>query len=212
MNVFVLNAGRTGSVTFVRACAHIDNYSAGHESRIGVLGPERTAYPDNHIEADNRLSWFLGRLDREYGDSAMYVHLKRNVDDAARSHGRRVNGGIIRAYRTDVIWRVPRHVAPDLIGRDYVDTVTANIELFLRDKHKQMTIHIERAAEEFPIFWEWIGAEGDRRAALAEFEIAYNSTAEIRHNRRLLKRRSPRGMAAKLRRVAVNLPAFLRDV
>ncbi len=34
VNVFVLNSGRARSTTFIRACSHICNYSAGHESRV----------------------------------------------------------------------------------------------------------------------------------------------------------------------------------
>jgi len=85
MNVFVLNTGRCGSTTFARACRHISNFSSAHESRTYLFGEERLAYPSNHIEVDNRLSWLLGRLDRKYGDRAVYVHLKRNIHDTAAS-------------------------------------------------------------------------------------------------------------------------------
>ena len=49
MNVFVLNTGRCGSMTFVEACRPITNFSSAHESRCAKLGAERFAYPDNHI-------------------------------------------------------------------------------------------------------------------------------------------------------------------
>ena len=85
MNVFVLNTGRCGSVTFIKACQHISNYTAAHESRSHCIAGERLAFPDNHIEADNRLSWVLGRLDAAYGDNAIYVHLRRDRTDTIRS-------------------------------------------------------------------------------------------------------------------------------
>ncbi len=85
MNVFVLCTGRCGSSTFIEACHHIANYTSAHESRSSLLGAERLAYPAQHIEADNRLSWLLGRLDAAYGDSAFYVHLQRNHPDTAAS-------------------------------------------------------------------------------------------------------------------------------
>ncbi len=56
MDVFVLCTGRCGSTTFIKACAHITNYTAAHESRTGLLGSDRLDYPGKHIEADNRLS------------------------------------------------------------------------------------------------------------------------------------------------------------
>jgi len=99
MNVFVLNTGRCGSTTFIKACNHITNFSCAHESRAGILGEEHFDYPENHIEADNRLSWLLGRLERAYGDDAIYVHLKRNENDTAHSFTLRYQAGIIKAYR-----------------------------------------------------------------------------------------------------------------
>lgn len=68
MNIFVLCTGRSGSKTFIKACNHITNYTCGHESRAKRAKLESRLnldYPPNHIEADNRLSWFLGRLVQE---------------------------------------------------------------------------------------------------------------------------------------------------
>ena len=58
--VFVLCTGRCGSTTFARAAAHATNFTAKHESRTYKLGAQRLAYPDNHIEVDNRLAWWRG--------------------------------------------------------------------------------------------------------------------------------------------------------
>src|SRR5262245_39334592 len=99
MNVFILNTGRCGSTTIIKACSYITNYTAAHESRTGLVGPDRLDYPPNHIEADNRLSWFLGRLERTYGNDAFYVHLKRQDAATARSFAQRYQYGIIKAYR-----------------------------------------------------------------------------------------------------------------
>ena len=79
-NVFVLCTGRCGSTTLVEACGHLSNWTSGHETRTHLLGPARLAYPDGHIEADNRLSWLLGRLDEAFGDRAAYVHLTRDPE------------------------------------------------------------------------------------------------------------------------------------
>lgn len=65
-NVFVLCTGRCGSTTlFAQACQHIENYTASHESKIFLLGDKRLEYSQNHIEVDNRLSWFLGSLEKK---------------------------------------------------------------------------------------------------------------------------------------------------
>lgn len=49
MRAFVLCTGRCGSVTFIKACAHIDNFSAGHETLASEVGTRRFAYPDDHV-------------------------------------------------------------------------------------------------------------------------------------------------------------------
>ena len=176
MNVFVLCTGRCGSVTFAHACGHIRNYTAAHESRCPRLGDDRLAYPDRHIEVDNRLSWMLGRLDRRFADDAFYVHLRRDPEATARSFARR-SGGIMAAYRGGgILAGIPQSVDHLEVARDFVDTVTTNIELFLRDKSRVMEIAFEEAADRFPDFCRRIGAEVDLPAALAEFEVRRNAT------------------------------------
>lgn len=177
MNVFILNTGRCGSMTFIQACQHISNFSSAHESRCHELGEARLAYPDNHIEADNRLAWFLGRLDQHYGDNAIYVHLQRNSQATANSYAKRLfPGGIIPAYRQGILQFLPDDVPHMSVCLDYYDTVNSNIELFLKDKTRKMAFTLENATEDFPKFWKLIGAEGDLTAALAEFKITYNAS------------------------------------
>jgi hypothetical protein len=188
MNILVLCTGRCGSLTFIRACGHIDNYSAGHETRCGRVGADRLAYPDNHIEADNRLAWLLGRLDETWGDRAAYVHLTRDPEATAQSWARRfeVAGGMASAYR-DAILRNGAHIRHSLARidstRDYVATVTANISLFLKDKSRKMDFRVEHAAEDFATFWAWIGAEGAYDAATAEWARRHNPGAALRDPR-----------------------------
>jgi len=176
MNVFILNTGRCGSTTFNMACEHITNFTSAHESRCDRLGEDRLAYPDNHIEADNRLSWFLGRLDNHYGDKAIYVHLMRNSHDTASSYAKRLfPGGIIPAYRKGILQHLPADISDMSVSLDYYDTVNSNIEHFLKDKTRKMEFNLENAKEDYKKFWELVGAEGDLDAAMAEFDIPYNS-------------------------------------
>lgn len=176
MNVFILCTGRAGSLTFIRACQHIRNYSAAHESRAHLIGTERLRYPANHIEADNRMCWFLGRLDQTYGDQASYVHLQRDRTATARSYARRWSGGIMKAYHSAILQELSPETDVMAVCLDYVDTVNANIAAFLRDKSHTMLFQLEQAHEDFPRFWEFIGAQGDYAGALAEWDTAYNAT------------------------------------
>lgn len=173
-NVFVLCTGRCGSTTLARACGHFDNWTAAHESRSHLTGPGRFAFGEWHIEVDNRLSWLLGRLDRHYGDRAAYVHLTRDPEEVAQSFAKRAGQGILRAYRTDILMKSGvRAKGTPLIDfcRDYVETVTENIRLFLKDKTHVMDMALETMGEDFDRFIGWTGATGDlgaARAALAE--------------------------------------------
>lgn len=178
-NIFVLCTGRSGSTTLARACGHFDNFTASHESRTHLLGPARLAYPDRHIEIDNRLTWFLGRLDATWGDDAAYVHLTRNPDEVAASFAKRAGQGILKAYRQDILMRAPKKSADvPLIDfcRDYVDTVTTNIAAFLKDKSHVMDMRLETMSEDFDQFVDWIGATGDLDAARADLGERHNAS------------------------------------
>lgn len=174
-NVFVLSTGRCGSKTFAEACAHIENFTAAHESRMNRVGPDRLAYPPGHIEVDNRLSWLTGRLARRFADEeTFYVHLRRGREGTARSFLDRWGRGIIRAYARGVLAGAHREQDPIEVCLDYCRTVNANIEEFLSKRPNSMTVRLEDIDEAFPRFWERIGADGDVEAAMEEWAIRYH--------------------------------------
>jgi len=205
MNVFILCTGRCASATLVAAAKHLTNYSAAHESRTGLLGKDRLNYPENHIEADNRLSWFLGGLEQAYGNRAIYVHLKRNADATARSYARRYyHGGIILAYKTSILQGCAV-TDPVQISQDYVHAVNANIEAFLKGKSRKMPFLLENAETDFRTFWELIEGRGDFQSALLEWKKTYNASP-VRHKFPFVP-----AVLSKIRRVARELPSFLRN-
>jgi len=181
MNVFVLCTGRSGSTSFIKACQHITNYSASHESLTDKLGKKRFAFPVNHIEADNRLSWQLGHLDQKYGKAAFYVHLKRNKQAIAHSYMNRflMPKSMIYAYANGIKKQPPEGLSKAEkyeICLDYVDAVNTNIELFLKDKPQQITIDLNDIETGFKKFWKDIKAEGDLNLARSEFEKKHNKS------------------------------------
>lgn len=177
MNVFVLCTGRCGSKSFARACRHIKNYTVGFESRARYPGDERLAYPPNHIEVDNRLSWFLGRLGKKYGDDAFYVHLWRNPEEVARSYIRRYRQGIMKAYRgKGILLDVDPGTDPMTIALDYCNTVNSNIELFLTYKTRRMKFNIQYPEFYFPNFCTLIHADVNIPRALKTFNKRYNAS------------------------------------
>ncbi len=181
MRVFVLCTGRSGSVSFYKACSHITNFTAGHESLSDKLGDSRFDYPDFHIEADNRLSWFLGVLGEKFSDDdTLYVHLLRDRDLTARSFIKRWNapGGIIAAFYKGILksqFRKPTRDEILQVCLDYVDTVNTNIAYFLRDKPNVLTVRLDTIKEDFKKFWGEIDAAGELERALQEFDVAHNS-------------------------------------
>lgn len=178
-NVFILSTGRCGSTGLARACEHIENYTAGHETRAKMSGEERLAYPDFHIESDNRLSWFLGQLDERYGDDAFYVHLIRDREETAVSYNRRWGRhSIMRAFAWGIHMREPLGL-PDAL--DYYDAVNSNIRLFLQNKSHQMMIRMEELEDVFPEFCSAIGAQCDLNEALSTWETKHNPSV-LREN------------------------------
>lgn len=176
MNVFVLNTGRCGSSTFIKSCQHIRNYSCAHESLSEALGAQRFNFPKDHIEADNRLSWLLGRLDDAYGDDAFYVHLKRNHSDTTTSFSKRIDFGILKTYEQGVLMHDKHQVSADLVAGDYIETVDANINLFLKDKKNKMDVSLESIKTDFTAFWQRINAQGDLAKAIKEWDTNYNAS------------------------------------
>ncbi|MET0772078.1 MAG: hypothetical protein ABWZ82_03255 [Candidatus Limnocylindrales bacterium] len=152
------------------------SHTAGHETRIGLLGEERLDYPPDHIEADNRLSWLLGRLEDRFGDEAYYVHLTRDATATAQSFVARYGRGIMRAYRIGIIHRASPATDRLEMALDYVHTVDRNIAAFLQGKPHVMTVRLEHAKEDFRAFWDWVGATGDLDAALAEWDVKHDAT------------------------------------
>lgn len=176
MRVFVLNTGRCGSVTLSRALAHLENYTVGHETRMGEVGAKRLDYPEHHVEIDNRLAWFLGGLDQRYGGGPLYVHLRRDPEAVARSFAKRRDRGIMRAFADGVVFPPADPQQTLEAARMYVATVTENIESFLRDKPERMTVHLAEHQTWFPALWARLGGRGDMSAALREFDTRHNAS------------------------------------
>ena len=145
----------------------------------GPPAPEPPPSPPNPREPNNRLSWLLGRLDAAYGDDACYVHLTRDRAQVAASFAKRMEFGIMKAYWEGVLLHEEQPEASALAAaNDYIDTVEANIALFLKDKSNTLEFRLETAKEDFRRFWEWIGAAGDLDKAVAEWAVHHNASTE----------------------------------
>jgi hypothetical protein len=187
MNVFILCTGRSGSKSLIKACSYINNYTVGHETLARAVNDERLSYPKNHIEADNRLSWFLGRLDKVYSDKAFYVHLKRAKKPTVNSFVSRWDnqGSIIKSYAEGILLQGYKQLSQQKrieVASDYYDTVNENIALFLKDKSYKMTIELEKIEQGFEEFYDVINAEGDKAKALHSLKNPINTSSESKPN------------------------------
>lgn len=182
-------------MTFARACSHLSNFTSGHESRVRFTGDARLDFPTNHIEVDNRLTWFLGALDARFGQDAYYVHLIRDAERVAHSLIQRKNltRSIVKAWQIGVLQGGARTTILDA-ARDYVRNANDNIAYFLRDKPHKMTARLETLADDMPRFFEWIGGEGNLAAAISETRQRHNATPPLITRRLYSVRRAAGGI------------------
>jgi hypothetical protein len=130
MNVFFISPGRTATTSFSEAFSCVPGYTSMHESRVELLGKERVSYPENHLEFDNRLVWFLPQLANKYAKSSILVIVHRDKEKIAQSYNKRWHKiNIMKAYAQGIHMR-------DLAGndidvcRDYVNYVYDHLEFY----------------------------------------------------------------------------------
>jgi hypothetical protein len=167
MRVFVLTTGRAASTTFAEAAALIDGMTAGHETHKGMV-EGRLDYPDNHIESDNRLVWFLGSLDRLYADSdTFYVHLSRDPEKVARSYRERwhIRVSVVRAFYQAFLMNRDKPDPQRALQacRLFVGTVEDNIRFFLKGRSNWSEVRVESLEQDFFRFMDKAGLSGDRQ-------------------------------------------------
>ena len=112
----------------------------------------------------------------------VFIALARRTDGETSSIARRWGGRLSfsRAFGESMLMRGGKNTKEDRIdiARFQVRTVVANVRLFMStlEATQQMEVELTEAATWFPEFWNRIGAQGDQRAALAEFAIKYNAS------------------------------------
>ncbi len=166
MRVFVLTTGRAASKTFAYACRHLDGMTAGHETNGGKIA-FRLEYPDNHVEVDNRLVWFLGGLDHRYSDkNTFYVHLTRDRDKVVESYLMRwhLTVSITRAFYHGILMN-PKKPDMDTARKSchlFVETVDENVRYFLKNRSNWTHVRVEYLEQDFFGFMQKAGLTGDR--------------------------------------------------
>ena len=72
--------------------------------------------------------------------------------------------------------KISTDIEPLAVCEDYCRTVEENIKFFLKDKSQWLLVQLENAQQDFAHFWDRIGAEGDKEAAMAEFNNMHNAS------------------------------------
>jgi len=177
MNVFILGTGRCGTTTFSKACGYVRGYTVGHESRWRKTGDDRLNYPGNHIEVDNRLSWYLGRLHARFNHDVLYVHLARDRAGVIESFLQRQPTALIQGWRRGVVCSISSDDDLPAMVADYVDAVLANVGLFVRDRGG-LTIRIEDPIDGFAEMCDRLGADVDIDEAIETLGQRHNWTPD----------------------------------
>lgn len=180
MRVFVVGTGRCGSKTLAQALKKtVRNFTVGHESNVRFTGRRRLEYPDNHIELDHRLSFFLEELYSRHYDGAgrrpspIIVHLRREREPTIASWARRFNikGGMMPGWQHVAFFRPERGADYHReVAESYVDAVTSIIEMFFDVRQlatpnassQLVELQIEEPLQ-LPRLWRLAGFEGDLR-------------------------------------------------
>lgn len=179
MRVFVLTTGRAASKTFANACQLLDGMSAGHETRVDHI-PDRLSFPDNHVEVDNRLVWFLGGIAARYPDEqTFYVHLTRSPEKVAESYLKRwhIKVSVVRAFYHGILMNSdkPNVEAARETCRFFVETVNENIRYFLNGRRNWCEVRVEHLRDDFFAFMNQAGLEGDREEIARILGMADNT-------------------------------------
>lgn len=208
MRIFVLTTGRAASTTFAQACVHLEGMTASHESRSQLI-EGRLDYPDNHVEVDNRLAWFLGSLDRLYDDAdTFYVWLRRDRAAVSQSYSKRwfVRQSLVRAFHHGILMRKGVPTAPERL--DSCDlcmrTIEDNIEFFLKGRSNSCVVTVENLQEDFQRFVQRVGLPCDLERALAALTVVTNLNKGA-------GRAGSNGRARRLWRAVKRLPEYFRE-
>ena len=159
MNVFFVSPGRTGTKSISRVLKTIDGFTSLHESRVQELGESRIEYPDNHLESDNRLTWFMPQLTKKYSDKALLVIVHRDREEVARSYNDRwYKINIMKGYSQGILLRDLSDNNLD-VCRDYVNHVYTTLDYFKDSWKNVIEMNIKDPDEGIRGVLEFIGKE-----------------------------------------------------
>ncbi|WP_127116203.1 sulfotransferase domain-containing protein [Shimia sediminis] len=150
--------------------------TAGHETRVKETYETRLNYPNNHIEADNRLTFFLPQLTEKFGNDAVLVIVVRDRKKIAASYSKRwFKTNLPKLYSQGILLR-DFHENSDTLLEGMVDWMYDTI-FFCSKYWKHVVIFdLENPREGLSALAEKITFDVDKA------EAAYYETFENRNN------------------------------
>lgn len=162
MNVFLISPGRTATTTLAEALKNLSGFTSEHESRCSYLGDERINFPENHIECDNRLTWFLPRLTKKYGANSILIKVVRDKTAIAKSYNKRWSRiKIMKAYSQGILMRGLAENNLDVCV-DYVNNVYEQIDYFSKDWKHVITLDLNSPDEGLNELFKLLNVDGSK--------------------------------------------------
>jgi hypothetical protein len=149
------------------------NFTVGHE----MVQPD-LEYPDNHIEINPQFRKCVLELYTKY-PKAKFVHLIRPKKDCVPSLAALNFGKVMECYFRLHVSVLPSPDALDVAGKfwDWENRLISTQLRLIRDEQK-MKIWLNEAKQMWHKFWDWIGAEGNFKASLNEWNTPRNTRVD----------------------------------
>ena len=156
MRVFFISPGRTATTTLAQAFSSCVSWTSAHESNTKKRYADRCLYAQKHVEADNRLVFFLPRLTELYAASEMLVIVRRDRKKIANSYRKRWwKFNLPKIYVFGILMRSFAESEDELID-DMVDWIYDTIFYHAKNWNNVVVLDIEQPQEGFAKIFEYM--------------------------------------------------------
>lgn len=172
MNIFIISPGRTATTHLASVFDGVSGFTSLHESRVEHLDlKERLSFPINHIEADNRLIWFLQFLEDIYAETSCLVIVKRDTKKIVDSYSKRwFKTNILRAW-TQGIHMLDIDVHSTQAVESYVDFCYKSLSLSIPKWKYIIEIDISYPVQGIEKLCDLIGASSmEKETVIRDFQ------------------------------------------
>ena len=169
MRVFFISPGRTATTTLAKSFGQIKSLTSGHESNVKNRLGDRVIYPDNHVEADNRLLFFMPQLTERYGETELLVIIERNRAEIANSYRKRWwKFNLPKIFAQGILMRDVKENDDKLVD-DMVDWAYEQIHYFSKDWKNVITIKFDEIPKNLDQIFDFLKLSQNECLQVKEF-------------------------------------------